>query len=100
MTDAQFINQLISNKAYIQELSSNEVVITDDNEIVAGMTSGKKIGGTSSLNGKVNNKGDVRIWAGKLTGGNLTTAPFTVTSTGKLNATDADITRSFSTVYL
>jgi len=56
------------------------------------MTSGKKIGGTSSLNGKVNNKGDVRIWAGKFTGGNLTTAPFTVTSTGKLNATDADIT--------
>lgn len=92
MTDAQFINQLISNKAYIQELSSNEVVITDDNEIVAGMTSGKKIGETSNLNGKVDNKGDVRIWAGKFTGGDLTTAPFTVTSTGKLNATDADIT--------
>lgn len=92
MNDAQFINQLISNKAYIQELSSNEVVITDDNEIVAGMTSGKIIGGTSSLNGKVDNKGDVRIWAGKFTGGDLTTAPFTVTSTGKLNATDADIT--------
>lgn len=92
MTDAQFINQLISNKAYIQELSSNEVVITDDNEIVAGMTSGKKIGEASNLNGKVDNKGDVRIWAGKFTGGDLTTAPFTVTSTGKLNATDADIT--------
>lgn len=92
MTDAQFINQLISNKAYIQQLSSNEVVITDDNEIVAGMTSGKKIGETSSLNGKVDNKGDIRIWAGKFTGGNLATAPFTVTSTGKLNATDADIT--------
>lgn len=92
MTDAQFINQLISNKAYIQELSSNEVVITDDNEIVAGMTSGKKIGETSNLNGKVNNKGDVRIWAGEFTDGDLTTAPFTVTSTGKLNATDADIT--------
>lgn len=92
MNDAQFINQLISNKAYIQELSSNEVVITDDNKIVAGMTSGKKIGETSNLNGKVDNKGDVRIWAGEFTGGNLTTAPFTVTSTGKLNATDADIT--------
>lgn len=92
MTDAQFINQLISNKAYIEELSSKEVVITDDNEIVAGMTSGKKIGEASNLNGKVNNKGDVRIWAGKFTGGDLTTAPFTVTSTGKLNATDADIT--------
>lgn len=92
MNDAQFINQLISNKAYIQELSSNEVVITDDNEIVAGMTSGKIIGETSNLNGKVDNKGDVRIWAGKFTGGDLTTAPFTVTSTGKLNATDADIT--------
>lgn len=92
MTDAQFINQLISNKAYIEELSSNEVVITDDNNIVAGMTSGKKIGETSNLNGKVNNKGDVRIWAGEFAGGDLTTAPFTVTSTGKLNATDADIT--------
>lgn len=92
MNDAQFINQLISNKAYIQELSSNEVVITDDNEIVAGMTSGKRICETSNLNGKVDNKGDVRIWAGKFTGGDLTTAPFTVTSTGKLNATDADIT--------
>ena len=92
MNDAQFINQLISNKAYIEELSSKEVVITDDNKIVAGMTSGKKIGETSNLNGKVDNKGDVRIWAGEFTGGNLTTAPFTVTSTGKLNATDADIT--------
>lgn len=92
MTDAQFINQLISNKAYIEELSSKEVVITDDTEIVAGMTSGKKIGETSNLNGKVNNKGDVRIWAGEFTDGDLTTAPFTVTSTGKLNATDADIT--------
>ena len=92
MTDAQFINQLISNKAYIQELSSNEVVITDDNEIVAGMTSGKKIDETSNLNGKVNNKGDVRIWAGGIPNGDLTEAPFTVTSTGKLNATDADIT--------
>ena len=82
MNDAQFINQLISNKAYIQELSSNEVVIMDDNEIVAGMTSGKKIGGTSSLNGKVNNKGDVRIWAGGISNRDLTEAPFTVTSTG------------------
>lgn len=92
MTDAQFINQLISNKAYIQELSSNEVVITDDNKIVAGMTSGKKFDETSNLNGKVNNKGDVRIWAGGIPNGDLTEAPFTVTSTGKLNATDADIT--------
>ena len=82
MNDAQFINQLISNKAYIEELSSNEVVITDNNEIVAGMTSGKKIGGTSSLNGKVNNKGDVRIWAGGIPNGDLTEAPFTVTNTG------------------
>lgn len=82
MNDAQFINQLISNKAYIEELSSKEVVITDDNEIVAGMTSGKKIGGTSSLNGKVNNKGDVRIWAGRISNGDLTEAPFTVTNTG------------------
>lgn len=90
MTDAQFINQLISNKAYIEELSSKEVVITDDNNIVAGMTSGNAIQ-HSSLPSSVN-KGDIRIWAGEFTGGDLTTAPFTVTKTGKLNATDADIT--------
>ena len=90
MNDAQFVEALIANKASIEQLSSKEVVIMDDNNIVAGMTSGNTIQ-HSSLPSSVN-KGDVRIWAGGFDGGDLTTAPFTVTSTGKLNATDADIT--------
>jgi hypothetical protein len=36
----------------------------DDNEIVAGMTSSKKIDDKSDLKDKVSDKGDVRIWAG------------------------------------
>lgn len=85
---------VVANKAFIKELSSNELVIFDDQKIVAGMTSSKAVDESSPLNGKVTTegKGDVRIWAGEFTGGDLTTAPFTVTSAGKLNATDADIT--------
>lgn len=87
-------NLVIANKAFIKEISSNELVIFDDQKIVAGMTSSKAVDESSPLNGKVTTegKGDVRIWAGEFTGGDLTTAPFTVTSAGKLNATDADIT--------
>lgn len=79
----EFKNLLIANKAYIKELSSEEIVIMDDDKIVAGMTSGKAISDSSDLNGKVTDKGDVRIWAGEMqTSGNLATAPFTVTSNG------------------
>lgn len=87
-------NLVIANDAFIKEISSNELVIFDDQKIVAGMTSSKAVDESSPLNGKVTTegKGDVRIWAGEFTGGDLTTAPFTVTSAGKLNATDADIT--------
>lgn len=87
-------NLVIANDAFIKEISSNELVIFDDQKIVAGMTSSKAVDKSSPLNGKVTTegKGDVRIWAGEFTGGDLTTAPFTVTSAGKLNATDADIT--------
>ena len=53
----------MANKAYIKELSSEEVVIFDGGTIVAGMTSGKGTSG-SDLNGIVKNKGNVRIWAG------------------------------------
>jgi hypothetical protein len=38
----------------------------DDDTIVAGMTSSKAIDSKSDLNGNVMNKGDVRIWAGKM----------------------------------
>lgn len=84
-------NAIIANKAFIKELSTEEVVVFDENNnIAAGMTSSRTI--KSSALPQDTNKSDVRIWAGEFTGGDLTTAPFTVTSAGKLNATDADIT--------
>lgn len=84
---------VVANKAFIKELSSNELVIFDDQKIVAGMTSSKAVDESSPLNGKVTTegKGDVRIWAGEISNANLTTAPFTVTSTGVLKANDATL---------
>lgn len=79
-------DKIIANQAYVKELSSEEVVIMDGDAIVAGMTSSKAIDSKSDLNGKVTNKGDVRIWAGEISNADLTTAPFTVTSTGNLTA--------------
>lgn len=86
-------NLVIANKAFIKELSSNELVIFDDKKIVAGMTSSKAVDESSSLNGKVTTegKGDVRIWAGEISDANLTTAPFTVTSNGNLTAHTATL---------
>ena len=84
---------VVANKAFIKELSSNELVIFDDQNIVAGMTSSKAVDESSPLNGKVTTegKGDVRIWAGEISNANLTTAPFTVTSAGVLKANDATL---------
>lgn len=84
---------VVANKAFIKELSSNELVILDDQKIVAGMTSSKAVDDSSPLNGKVTTegKGDVRIWAGEISNANLTTAPFTVTSTGNLTAHTATL---------
>lgn len=93
-----FYDLLMANKAHIKELSSNEIVIfngdNQDKKIVAGMTSGNTVDEKSDLNGTVdkNGKGNVRIWAGEFTGGDLTTAPFTVTDIGTLKSTDANIT--------
>lgn len=85
---------VIANKAFIKEISSNELVIFDDQKIVAGMTSSKAVDESSPLNGKVTTegKGNVRIWAGEISNADLTTAPFTVTSTGELKSTKANIT--------
>ena len=84
---------VIANKAFIKEISSNELVIFDNDKIVAGMTSSKAVDESSPLNGKVTTegKGDVRIWAGEISNGDLTTAPFTVTSTGNLTAHTATL---------
>ena len=92
-----FYDLLMANKAHIKELSSNEIVIFDgdnqDKKIVAGMTSGNAVDDKSDLKDIVNKegKGNVRIWAGEFTGGNLTTAPFTVTDQGNVVAHTATL---------
>lgn len=86
-------NLVIANAAFIKEISSNELIIFDDQKIVAGMTSSKAVDESSPLNGKVTTegKGDVRIWAGEISNANLATAPFTVTSNGNLTAHTATL---------
>ena len=92
-----FYDLLMTNKAHIKELSSNEIVIFDgdneDRKIVAGMTSGNAVDDKSDLKDIVNKdgKGNVRIWAGEFTGGNLATAPFTVTDKGNMVAHTATL---------
>ena len=84
---------VITNKAFIKEISSSELVIFDGDKIVAGMTSSKAVDESSPLSGKVTTegKGDVRIWAGEISNADLTTAPFTVTSAGNLTAHTATL---------
>lgn len=85
VTENFVADKIIANQAYVKELSSEEVVIMDDDAIVAGMTSSKAIDSKSDLNGKVTNKGGVRIWAGKMqTTGDLTTAYTTIDSNGSI----------------
>lgn len=91
ITENFVTDKIIANQAYVKELSSEEVVIMDGDAIVAGMTSSKEIDNKSDLNGKVKNKGDVRIWAGEISNADLTTAPFTVTKTGNLTAHTATL---------
>ena len=99
ISDNAFYDLLIANKANIRQISSEEVVIFEGDgnsqgDIVAGMTSGKAVNSNSDLDGKVTTegKGDVRIWAGKMTSkGDLTSAPFTVTSAGNVTAHTATL---------
>lgn len=85
VTENFIADKIITNQAYVKELSSEEVVVMDGDAIVAGMTSSKAIDSKSDLNGKVTNKGDVRIWAGKMqTTGDLTTAYTTIDSNGSI----------------
>lgn len=83
-TDDMFVNNLVARKADIGELSANEIIIKDDsNTVRAGMTSGKST--------NVSGQGDVRIWAGSNGNGNIAAAPFTVTESGVLKSTNANI---------
>lgn len=85
VTENFVTDKIIANQAYVKELSSEEVVIMDGDAIVAGVTSSKDPGSKSDLNGKVTNKGGVRIWAGKMqTTGDLTTAYTTIDSNGSI----------------
>lgn len=85
VTENFVADKIIANQAYIKQLSSEEVVIMDGDAIVAGMTSSKDPDSNSDLNGKVTNKGDVRIWAGRMqTTGDLTTAYTTIDSNGSI----------------
>ena len=80
--------RIIANQGFIKELSTNEVVVFDGEDIVAGMTSSRNVA-SSKLDPNIN-KGDVRIWAGPLDGNSLDTAPFTVTNTGVLTSGTTD----------
>lgn len=99
ISDNAFYDLLVANKANIKQISSEEVVIFEGDgnsqgDIVAGMTSGKAVNSNSDLDGYVTTegKGDVRIWAGKMTSkGDLTSAPFTVTSAGNVTAHTATL---------
>lgn len=85
VTENFVADKIIANQAYVKVLSSEEVVIMDGDAIVAGMTSSKDIDSKSDLNGKVTNKGGVRIWAGKMQAtGDLTTAYTTIDSNGSI----------------
>lgn len=85
VTENFVADKIIANQAYVKELSSEEVVIMDGDAIVAGMTSSKDPDSKSDLNGKVTNKGGVRIWAGKMQAtGDLTTAYTTIDSNGSI----------------
>ena len=90
--------RIIANQGFIKELSTNEVVVFDGEDIVAGMTSSRNV--TSSKLDPNIDKGDVRIWAGPLDGNSLDTAPFTVTNAGVLTSgTTNKIVLDNGTIY-
>lgn len=78
-----FAYYLQANAAFIKNLTSNEIVVTDgNNNIVAGMTSGNKI--PTAIAENVDNTNNIRIWAGPFDNANIASAPFTVDSDGNV----------------
>lgn len=90
-----YTDVLVAMKAYIKELTAEEVIITDNENIVAGMTSGSS--------DKVTSQGNVRIWAGTndKNASNIAEAPFTVTDKGVLTCRgdDGNIVLKEGTIY-
>lgn len=84
-------DDLLANAAYIKNLTSKQVVITDsNNNIEAGMASSSSVNEGQALNGFT--IGDVRIWAGPIgNNGNLVSAPFVVDKYGNVKITSAQI---------
>lgn len=90
-----YTDVLVAMKAYIKELTAEEVIITDNENIVAGMTSGNS--------DKVSSQGNVRIWAGTNdeNASNIAEAPFTITDKGVLTCRgdDGNIVLKDGTIY-
>ena len=80
-----YTDVLVAMKAYIKELTAEEIIITDNENIVAGMISGSS--------DKVSSQGNVRIWAGTndKNASNIAEAPFTVTDKGNMTAHTATL---------
>lgn len=85
---------LLADSAYINSLTSKQVVVTNtSDQVVGGMVSGTYIPAGLTA---TNNNG-IRIFAGNVpNNGDLASAPFTVDNNGKLRATNADITGSIT----
>lgn len=90
-------NYLIANNGYIKNLTiGNQIVLTNaQQEVVAGMASASYITEKGLSDDSTNG---IRIWAGKLTGGNVASAPFTVDEEGHVKADS--ITFSGSAGYI
>lgn len=93
--DFAFIKNLVAEVISATSAQADEVLITDSSNIVAGMTSGKKI--VNDLDGNTSNH--VKIWAGTTTSvvkqSDLTNAPFRVYQDGTLVASNAVVTGKF-----
>lgn len=88
--DAAF-QAFIAKFGFIENLTARELVITDDNNNpVAGMTRGTAVSGDGDAISGIT-RGNVRIWAGAISNGNLMGCPFYVTDGGFLHAENAEI---------
>lgn len=103
--DAAF-QTLLAKYAYIENLTAQELIITDNNKPVAGISSGSVIDSDNTNHSQIKNytvsttnKGNVRLWAGfDDQAANLTKSKFYVTDQGFLHAEDAYISGEISSI--
>ena len=91
--DAAF-DTMLAKSAYIESLTSKQVVVTDGNDDAVGGLIGSnsaEVVGSGVSNNPSDGTGKVILFSGKFKDNNLYTAPFTVTDTGYLKATKAKI---------